>query len=95
VIDLPDSPERFWKYRPWNEHTRQMIVGGHAYFSTPKELNDPFEFYYQEKFPQSEPEMDRFVRELCASKFPLDTLPQRAERFHTLMAEVRYFVENS
>jgi hypothetical protein len=62
----PQLPSRLWKYRPWNDFTADLIVKGHVYFSTVKQLNDPFEFRWREVWPEDRAEIDHFAREMCS-----------------------------
>ena len=41
--DLPSLPEHFFKYRPLNSHTEDVILGSRIFFPSPAEFNDPFD----------------------------------------------------
>ena len=34
---------KFYKYRPFDDYTKALLLSGEAYFSRPADLNDPFE----------------------------------------------------
>lgn len=50
-----------FKYRTVNERTLSILSEGVAYFSSPEELNDPFDLIYDEAGPREEQE--RFIQE--------------------------------
>jgi hypothetical protein len=89
-----NPPEQLWKYRPWNDHTRALIVSGDVYFSTKLQLNDPFEFRWRERLPIEPAEIDEFVHTICETKFADDSINERRNRFHTLQAELRTLVHS-
>ena len=84
------QPERLWKYRAWNDdgHARRMIVDGEIYFATVAKLNDPFEFRWREKLPDTPAEIDLYCRDLCAVAHPNDTPAQRRIHFKRLKREL-------
>lgn len=61
----PTPPIRLWKYREWNEFSRRLISDGELYFSSLDDLNDPFEFYWREQFPQDSEEREEFIWKFC------------------------------
>ena len=36
-------PEKLYKYRPWNENTKQLLLNNQIYIPSPETFNDPFE----------------------------------------------------
>lgn len=82
-------PERLWKYRKWNQHARDMIVHGEIYFSNIEQLNDPFEFRWTDVYPQDPFELDQYVKNILAKRFPYDTVEQRRRRYPTLLRQAK------
>ncbi len=46
------APQVLYKYRQWNEHSKSMIKG-QVYFAKREDLNDPFEFQWVVKRPET------------------------------------------
>jgi hypothetical protein len=82
-------PPILWKYRPWNIHTRSMITGGELWFATVAELNDPFEFRWQDKFPTDPREQRRFSNALRDMHFPGEDKTKRKAILEIFWRQVR------
>jgi len=94
AIQPPNAPDVLWKYRDWGDFARRMIVDGEIHFSTLEQLNDPFEFRWQDQYPATHQELDRFVRAVLQKKFPLDSVQQRRIRYAQALSEVRQLAAN-
>lgn len=68
-----DPPPLLWKYRPWNNRTRSLLVNGELFFSNPVDLNDPFEFRFLEEVPRTPNEIESLSKGCCDLIFPDET----------------------
>lgn len=68
-MNRDDAPRVLYKYRNWNQFARQLLEGS-VYFSTKEELNDPFEFRWRMKAPESEQEAAEIAKTLIRLKDP-------------------------
>jgi hypothetical protein len=93
--NTPKLPGVLWKYREWKPFAENMIVRGEVYYAALQDLNDPFDFHWNERLPADEQERDRYARELCAVTFPDDTPPQRMEHYTTVLKSMRDLTSGS
>lgn len=91
MFGTPKHPERLWKYKPWDDYTKRMVIDGELYFASKQQLNDPFEFHWCDRFPTKLIEIDYYVREFCSKFFPNDSAPER--RLHYL--SVKEWIEHA
>ncbi len=42
-MDVPSVIRKFYKYRPWDEYSREIISKNELWFSAPIDFNDPFD----------------------------------------------------
>jgi hypothetical protein len=82
----PQVPARLWKYRPWGDIARRLVVDGEIYFATVPELDDPFECQWVEHLPVSIEERDLYAREFCAKFAPTLDNEKRKLDYLAIMA---------
>lgn len=92
AIDLNTPlPRRLWKYKQWDEHgyAKQLVTAGECFFCRPADLNDPFEFCWEEDFPTEPGELRNYLHAICAFHFPHDGRRERKRRMEVFRRELR------
>lgn len=54
--------QRFYKYRPWNEYSENLIRNCEIYFANPSEINDPFDCRFPDLTPPTEEQLLDYMK---------------------------------
>ena len=63
LTDTPQfSDSKFYKYRPWNQYSEDVIAKNEIFFSSPAEVNDPFDCRFPDIVPPTDEQLTAYMK---------------------------------